>query len=1331
MIYRVSIDTSSARREAANIRAVLERELKQIRIDPAIFQASTAEALKLRDAINQIETEAKQAQTALGNVRVPAAGSSSGVIPTSAISSAPVLPNGNDVDSVAGGVRSLALSYLSLQAAMAGVSKLVDLAELGTSAARAGKSFEILSGSAEKAQANVIAIQRASSGTISSMTAMQLGTQAAALGLASTTAEFERLVAAARLIVQVSPTIKDLGDAMGQLALFASNETSYMRADQLGLAASEVKDRIKELQSENENLTGSEAKLEASLQIITEKFGALTSTAEAQATGIEKLRVSWTEFQIALSGGTGPVQAIANSLSDGFNELTVLIAGTDAPIGVLLGNLDRLYAESKRQADINSQWELLSKGAEFLTGESVGAGAQRIAMVGDALRSAVSAVEEGIPGSGKILGQIQVIATEVDKWNGATTEQIALVQQLSTELNNLITNGGKAQATAITAAESARLAEQQRVDLVFEQTDPIQQDLFKQAKDSMGDLGVDRAVELYKQERAKVDAALQELADTGVTDADEIKLRAIDIMAGFSEVFSGEAAMVPEVDPGVTAESFNVISEALAEINQGFVDFLPSTAAARDELISLNEEIAFTGVVTDEQAARLDYLSGAAAAVGDETGLLAAVTDELGIAFLSSNEGAASTVDAMYQAQTAYLAGQLTAEQYAGIIATLGGQLLAYAQQAGVATGATLALISAQGGLANLAGFSQGQMMGGGIVQRIKTQEDARAREEARKAALRAAKEAESAAKRAAREQEAAAKRAGKELESAAKKAAQELKSALDKVPGLFSRSQVTEGDMKLSKAGVYLDKADEKLRRLQAEVEQGKDLFGDISIGEAKQSLIDLGVQVAEDEKVAFQQFADAWESGLLFFDPANIEKYINEEAVQRDLDLQKKAAEGKDNIYKAFGVAIDDAVDAAVGGISGGGGGASGGVADLQIPITATLEPIPPITETPTVPVQPYISPTAWKQIEMPPLSMPIQSQVTGTQANAGATTGLFDVTAIQAQLDTLKFPQFDATAMGLADLQAQIDGLTTKVEITATLSPDAGTTIASDLADQLATQVATFKSQGGTIGDILLAGIGESFNVIQGDKVVDTGVADSIIASIGAQLGAKVKTLEGVGAGVGQIVKAGIANDMGTVQWADGEIVAPIANGLITAISTQVRGTTEGFKREGASIAQLVMAGLSSGLSGVSAEGTQSADLAFVLAGAINSQFSTNANFFYAAGQPVATDVMSGYKSMFSGNTEGAPLVTPMITAINTQIRMQGESLQNQGITMAQYVQNGFTTAFNGEAFKGAIIAAGETMGAYLEIGILSRIRGGALVEAIGAQVLADITAEVEAP
>jgi hypothetical protein len=37
----------------------------------------------------------------------------------------------------------------------------------------------------------------------------------------------------------------------------------------------------------------------------------------------------------------------------------------------------------------------------------------------------------------------------------------------------------------------------------------------------------------------------------------------------------------------------------------------------------------------------------------------------------------------------------------------------------------------------------------------------------------------------------------------------------------------------------------------------------------------------------------------------------------------------------------------------------------------------------------------------------------------------------------------------------------------------------------------------------------------------------------------------------------------------------------------------------------------------------------------------------------------------------------------------------------------------------------------MGAYLEIGILSRISGGALVEAIGAQILADMSAEVEAP
>jgi hypothetical protein len=1208
--------------------------------------------------------------------------------------------------SIAQEIKSLALSYVGLQAAIGAVQGVVELANLGTAAARASKSFEILSGSAEKAQTNVLAIQRASNGTVDTLTAMKLGTQAAALGLASTTSEFERLVSAARLVTTVSASIKDVNDALAQLSLFAANENSFVRADQLGLGVTEVKDRMKELIAENENLTGSQAKLEASIQLINEKFGALTSTTEAQATGIEKLTIAYTEFQIALSSSTSPIQQIASSMADGFNQLSVIIAGTDAPVGVLLGNLQRLSEQTR----IIENADPLAKGLSFLTGSDINDGSQKLNLVTASLESAISAVEQGIPGAGVYLGQIAQIATEVDQWNYATNDQIAQIQALNTELNNLITNGGKAQSDTANAAQAAALAAEQRAEVIQALAEPIPETLGAAASKSVGTLGLEQTLALLKQQKTLVDQSINELIASSVTDGDELALRIAEIQQAAQQAFADavEAAPEPpEVDASVTAESFGILGQALADLNQGFVDFLPSTAALRDELISLSNEIAYTGVTTEEQAAQLQYLSEAAAAVGNEQSLLTAVTSELGAAFLSENEAAAATVDAMYQAQAAYLAGQLTATQYAGVMAALGGQLLSLASQAGVATSAILALNAAQGGASGLPGFAQGQAIGGGVAQRIQTQQAQRDREAARKAAERAAKEAEAAAKRAAREQESAAKRAGKELERAAKKAADELKSALKSVPGLFGRSPITKEQIDLANQGVPQNFADDYLRRLQDEVFNDKD-WADVSIEEAKAALAKIGITASENNKAAFEQFAQAWDSSALFADKENL-KFINQEAVKLQLDLQEKAKQGQANIYELFGIAVEEAVDSVASGIGGGGGasvggGISGGAAGgITIPVKAELIPM-----------------TA--------------ADTTGATGGGGtfAITPTIDTQAIQDQLNLLTLPPFEVTAMGLADLQAQISGITTKVTVTASMATTAGADLASDLADQLAAQVPTFKSQGQTIGDVVKAGFSEAFNSVEGDQVVSTDLADAIIGDIGTQLGARVKRLEGVGAGVGDIIKASIAKDMGTVQWQDGEIVAPIANGLITAISTQVRGTTDGFKREGTSVAQLVMAGISGGLAGVSAEGIQSADLAFVLAGNLNTQFNTNANFFYASGQIPAENVLSGYKGYFSSDSnEGAPLVTPLVTAINTQIRIKAEDFKNQGITLAQYVQNGVAIGFNSESFKATLISVGESMYSAIRTGLLNAADGGDLVDMLGSKILADISQTVEQP
>lgn len=1296
LTYRVSIDTSAARREAANMRAAFERDLKSItigKLDASGLAAITKEAQQAQQAMSGLANEAQRVGSSVNSGGGGFGGFVSGRF-----------------SSFADEIKSLALGFVGLQAAIGGVNKVIDLAQLGTQAARASKSFEILSGSAERAQANIIAIQRASNGTISTLDAMKIGTQAAALGLANTSAEFERLVQTARLIVQVSPTINDIGEALTQLSLFASNEQSYMRADQLGLAAAEVKDRIKELIAENGNLTGSQAKLEASQQIILEKFGAVGASAEAQASGIEKLTVAWQEFNIAASTGTGIVQRSADALASGVNQMTVILTGTGAPLGLLLDNLERLQEETKAIENA----DFVAKGLNFFTGGDINAGSRNIQLVADSLASAIDAVEQNIPGAGEYLARIQEIAVSVDQWNYATDEQVAKLQQINTELNNLIASGGKAQAAALTAEQAAAAAAAQRAESILALADPAFESLSSAASKSVGQLGVENATNLLKQQRELLNQTIDELIASSVTDGDEIALRIAEAQQQAIQAFSDMAAMMPEVDPSVTAGSFETINQAMQALNQGFVDFLPSASAVRDELASLAEEVMFTGVVTDEQAAALQNYASVAAAIADETSLLSAVTDELGISFLYANPEASGLIDAMYQAQASYLSGSITAEAYAGMISVLGQQLLILAQQAGVATGSILALVQAQAGLAGKGGFQVGAARGNAVAARISAQQDARDRQ-------RAIQEAERAAKRSAQEQERSAKRAGKELESAAKKAGQELKSALDKVPGLFRRTQVTEQDMKLSEAGVYQDKADEYLRRLQAEVEQGKDLFADVDIESAKQSLRDLGVQVADDSKVAFEQFADAYESGLLFADPANIEKYINKDAVERELELQKKAEEGKNNIYKAFGVVIDEAVDAVTGGAGGGGGGGiSVGDMDFTPQVAAAIDNSPLFNGEPyLLNLDPVVDQNAiWSQLEMPAgggskgWNIPVQPVMYGPQPKSGA-----------------GFPAFNPTAMGLADLSQQAGG---KVEVTATLAPDAGSTLASDLADQLAKQVDTFKSQGGTIGDILLAGISESFNVIQGDQVVDTGVADGIIASIGAQLGAKMEVLKNVGKGAGEIVKSGLAENISSTQWVDGEMVAPIATGMVTAINTQIRSQSEAFKREGTTAGQLVMAGVSGGFGGTAGmNGEPSTDLAMAMVKALNTQFTTAQNFFYATGQPAAFSVMDGYKGSFVASGEGTPLVTPMITAINTQIRASSESLRAQGTTMAQYVQHGFTTAFNGESFKSAIIAAGETMGAYLEIGILSRISGGALVEAIGAQILADMSAEVEAP
>ncbi|MCB0159500.1 MAG: hypothetical protein KDD83_15300, partial [Caldilineaceae bacterium] len=114
-------------------------------------------------------------------------------------------------------------------------STTIELTDLGTEARRAGVAFEYISGGADKAAANLAAIQRASQGTLTTLDAQRIATSALNLGLAKNAEELERVTTISRGIVSVSPVINDMQSAFSELSLTLAN-MSWRRLDQLGLS---------------------------------------------------------------------------------------------------------------------------------------------------------------------------------------------------------------------------------------------------------------------------------------------------------------------------------------------------------------------------------------------------------------------------------------------------------------------------------------------------------------------------------------------------------------------------------------------------------------------------------------------------------------------------------------------------------------------------------------------------------------------------------------------------------------------------------------------------------------------------------------------------------------------------------------------------------------------------------------------------------------------------------------------------------------------------------------------------------------------------------------
>lgn len=151
-----------------------------------------------------------------------------------------------------------------------------------------------------------------------------------------------------------------------------------------------------------------------------------------------------------------------------------------------------------------------------------------------------------------------------------------------------------------------------------------------------------------------------------------------------------------------------------------------------------------------------------------------------------------------------------------------------------------------------------------------------------------------------AQEAKVAMTRAADDTAAAFGKTADWLKSALQKVPGLFSPSSVTAEDMRDAELGIYKPKADEYLRQARDEIKNGVD-WANVDVADMASAI---GMDPNLPAEIILKLFEEAWANQSLWANPANIEKFINKDAVQAQLAEQMAQEAGKSNLLAFFGI-------------------------------------------------------------------------------------------------------------------------------------------------------------------------------------------------------------------------------------------------------------------------------------------------------------------------------------------------------------------------------------------------------------------------------------------
>jgi hypothetical protein len=180
------------------------------------------------------------------------------------------------------------------------------------------------------------------------------------------------------------------------------------------------------------------------------------------------------------------------------------------------------------------------------------------------------------------------------------------------------------------------------------------------------------------------------------------------------------------------------------------------------------------------------------------------------------------------------------------------------------------------------------------------------------------------------------------------------------------------------------------------------------------------------------------------------------------------------------------------------------------------------------------------------------------------------------------------------------------------------------------------------------------------------------------------------------------------------------------LVTGLTTQIGANQDQIGAQGASVAQIIIAGMIAAFQGTQQGGEATTTISDALFFAVNTQFTTAQSSFFTVGSIPAVAVESGFKGYaYDGLSSG------LLDALTNGIRADADAYMQRGATIAGYVQKGIGDGFSSDiGIRSAVTAGGVWGNAFMQ-GALNAINAAGFVDQITTAVVDGITDQVEQP